>query len=114
MMNPKPNEEEKKMIDVSALTTEDVDRLLQLADAFLDQWAEDAVQSGERDPDYEELVDEWQALRPLLVAAPKLLKAAKSVANNCWSYDAAEEYSVANEDIEALCAALSDISDEIG
>lgn len=34
-------------------TTEDVDRLLGLADQFLDDWAEDAVQAGQPDAEYE-------------------------------------------------------------
>jgi hypothetical protein len=56
-------------------TTADADRLLGLADQCLEDWAEDAIQAGERDMEYEERNAEWQAIRPLLVAAPELLQA---------------------------------------
>lgn len=59
---------------VETFSTSDVDRILGLADQFLDEWAEDAVQAGRRDPDYEERAEEWKTLRPLLVAAPTLLR----------------------------------------
>jgi hypothetical protein len=57
-------------------TTADADRLLGLADQFLEDWAENAIQSGKPDEEYEERHAEWQAIRPLLVAAPQLLEAA--------------------------------------
>jgi hypothetical protein len=63
----------------STCTTEDVDRLLGLADQFLEDWAEDAVQGGERDPRYEERQAEWQHIRPLLVAAPRLRDGLKAI-----------------------------------
>lgn len=59
---------------VETFSTSDVDRILGLADQFLDEWAEDAVQAGRRDPDYEGRAEEWKTLRPLLVAAPTLLR----------------------------------------
>jgi hypothetical protein len=67
------------MTDKTTMTAEtfsvsDVDRVLGIADQFLEEWAEDAVQSGERDPKYEERSAEWKALRPLLVASPALLR----------------------------------------
>lgn len=61
----------------------DVDRLLGLADQFLDDWAEDAVQDGKRDPDYEERMAEWTALRPVLLASPKFLQALLEIINSC-------------------------------
>ena len=94
--------------DPRTFTTEDADRLLQLGDAFLDNWAEDAVQSGERDSEYEERLDEWKTIRSLLVAAPGLLAAAQRIAINCWRYDSAEEYSVAEEDMQTLCVAIAE------
>jgi hypothetical protein len=72
------NKQPKQIIEpltVTGFSVADADRLLQLADQFLDDWAEDAVQSGIRDPDYEERVDEWNAIRPLLVHAPALFAA---------------------------------------
>jgi hypothetical protein len=56
-------------------TTADADRLLGLADQFLEDWAENAIQAGARDMEYEERNAEWQAIHPLLVAAPALLQA---------------------------------------
>lgn len=55
-------------------TTADADRLLGLADQFLEEWAESAIQSGKPDEEYEERNAAWQAIRPLLVAAPDLLE----------------------------------------
>ena len=56
-------------------TTEDADRLLGLADQFIEDWAEDAIHGGKRDADYEQRNAEWEAIRPLLVQAPALLDA---------------------------------------
>ncbi len=61
---------EKGSKTVETFSVSDVDRVLGIADQFLEDWAEDAVQSGKRDPDYEERSEEWKVLRPLLVAAP--------------------------------------------
>lgn len=72
------NGQPKRIIEpftVAGFSVADADRLLQLADQFLDDWAEDAVQSGIRDPDYEERMDEWNAIRPLLAHAPAFLAA---------------------------------------
>ena len=63
-------------------TTEDSDRLLGLADQFLENWAEDAVQAGTPDDDYENRQAEWTAIRPLLVAAPTMLAALKGILAN--------------------------------
>jgi hypothetical protein len=56
-------------------TVEDADRLLGLADQFLEDWAEDAIQAGQPDPDYEERMAEFTAIRTLLMHAPALLQA---------------------------------------
>lgn len=61
-------------------TTENVNRLLCLADQFLENWAEDAVQSGSPDPDYEERQKEWEALRPFLEAAPAMVEELQKLA----------------------------------
>jgi hypothetical protein len=56
-------------------TSVDTDRLLGLADSFLEDWGQsEADESAEfRDPDYPERCKEWDAIRPLLVAAPIML-----------------------------------------
>jgi hypothetical protein len=71
------------MITIDSCSTQDVDRLLGLADQFLDDWSEDAVQGGKPDEDYEERSSEWKIMRPLLVAAPKLFRALKEIASLC-------------------------------
>jgi hypothetical protein len=63
-------------------TTEDADRLLQLGDQFLSDWAEDAVRGSERDPDYEERVSKWNEIRPLLATAPHLRDALEIIAGD--------------------------------
>ena len=65
------------------LTSADVDRLLGLADQLLDDWAEDLVQLGKPDAEYEERLAEWTRLRPLLVSAPELLGGLKQIAGIC-------------------------------
>jgi hypothetical protein len=61
---------------------QDADRLLQLGDEFLDRWAEEALRGTGRDPDYEERIDEWKAIRPLLAAAPRMRDALQQIAND--------------------------------
>lgn len=61
--------------EIVPFTTEDSERLLGLADQFLEDWRE-AFDSGASDD--ERIIDreiEWQAIRPLLVEAPNLLAA---------------------------------------
>lgn len=57
-----------KLTDFSSV---DVDRILGLSDQFLEDWEE----KGNSDPDCVERRQEYDTLRPLLVAAPALLKA---------------------------------------
>jgi hypothetical protein len=64
-------------------STAGIDRLLGLADQFLEEWAEDAVQTGNRDAEYEERKAEWSAVRPLLLSAPALLKGLEAIATFC-------------------------------
>ena len=71
------------MITIDACSRQDVDRLLGLADQFLDDWAEDAVQGGKPDEDYKQRFAEWSVIRPLLVSAPTLLRALKDIASLC-------------------------------
>jgi hypothetical protein len=54
-------------------TTADADRLLGLADQFLEDWGESARRHGECGHDCEKRAAEWDAIRPLLASAPNLL-----------------------------------------
>jgi hypothetical protein len=49
-----------------------------VTDQFLEEWSQDALQGGKRD--FEERSAEWSAIRPLLVSAPRLLRALKEIA----------------------------------
>ena len=71
------------MITIDSCSTQDVDRLLGLADQFLEDWAEDAVREGKSDEDYEQRSAEWSVVRPLLVFAPTLFRALKDIASLC-------------------------------
>lgn len=64
-------------------TAADVDRLLGLADQFLEDWAEDAVQTDQQDREYENRSDEWRAIRPLLLSAPEMLRGLRSIIALC-------------------------------
>jgi hypothetical protein len=64
-------------------TTADADRLLGLADQLLDDWAEDAVQGGKPDEDYERRSAEWTAIRPLLVSGPTMLRGLREILDVC-------------------------------
>jgi hypothetical protein len=48
------------MLTIDTCSSADLDRLLGLADQFLDDWAEDAVQGGKPDEDYEQRSTEWK------------------------------------------------------
>lgn len=70
---------EVSSVTIPAFTVADADRLLGLCDQFLDDWSEDAVQSGSRDLEYEARRAEWTAMRPLLVSAPRLLNSLQAI-----------------------------------
>lgn len=74
MINPTTN---------APFTTADVDRILGLADQFLDDWEDDNRRPGTGDlvldPDAVERRVEWDALRPLLLKLPALLALQKAV-----------------------------------
>jgi hypothetical protein len=89
---------ENGMITIDSCSKQDVDRLLGLADQFLDDWAEDAVQGGKRDENYEQRSTEWKAIRPLLLFAPAMLKGLKEVAH--FSQDSSDP-------IAMRCAAVA-------
>jgi hypothetical protein len=57
---------------VPDFTSEDADRILGLADQFLDDWE---CNEGQHHPECRKRRIEWKALRPLLVRAPRLLNA---------------------------------------
>jgi len=67
-------------LSLETATPEDADRLLGLGDQFLEDLAEDAVQKGSPDPDYEARNQEWETLRPLFVVAPAMLQGLKLIA----------------------------------
>ena len=71
------------MLTLDSSSTQDVDRLLGLADQLLDDWAEDAVQGGKPDEGYEQRSAEWKMIRPLLVSAPAMFKGLKEIASLC-------------------------------
>ena len=48
------------MLTIDTCSSAEVDRLLGLADQFIDDWAEDAVQGGKPDEDYEQRSTEWK------------------------------------------------------
>jgi hypothetical protein len=64
-------------------TTADADRLLGLADQFVEDWGESARRHGECSHNCEERAAEWQAIRPLLASAPNLLTVLAE-AEICW------------------------------
>ena len=51
-------------------TVDDAGRLLGLADQFLEDWESN---EGKNDPECRERRSEWDAIRPLLANAPRLL-----------------------------------------
>ena len=54
-------------------TSEDADRLLQLADQLLEDWEEDDGKDEVSTEECKSRRAEWDAIRPLLAAAPRLL-----------------------------------------
>lgn len=65
MINPLTNE---------PFTTEDADRLLGLSDQFLEDWEEVLDRDNEEDDGCKQRRLEYDAIRPLWVAAPALLE----------------------------------------
>jgi hypothetical protein len=61
------------MITARILTTADADRLLGLADQFLQDWTETVRRHGESAAGCKERAAEWEAIRPLLARAPQFL-----------------------------------------
>lgn len=59
------------------ITTQDCDRLLALGDQFLESWADDCDDSDKAD--YQECLADWEKARPIMMAAPDLLRALKGM-----------------------------------
>lgn len=59
---------------MTKISSDDVDGIVAIADQFLEDWrASDSEQpASDRDPALPEREDEWDTVRPLLVAAPQL------------------------------------------
>lgn len=57
------------------VTCQDVDRILGLGDEFLEDWESSAEKDGESTAESAERRQEWDIVRPLLVAAPKMFEA---------------------------------------
>jgi hypothetical protein len=64
-------------ITATPIITADADRLLGLADQFLEDWEQN---EGAYDPECHERRLEWNAIRPLFLAAPAMLKALDTIA----------------------------------
>jgi hypothetical protein len=60
----------------TTFTTEDADRLLGLADQFMEEWE---ANEGRNDPECAERRAEWNAIRPLLVHAPAMVAALQTL-----------------------------------
>jgi hypothetical protein len=61
-------------------TVEDAGRLLGLADQFIDDWE---ANQGKDDPECQERRTEWDTIRPMLAAAPELLRQLEHLAGAC-------------------------------
>ena len=61
------------MVTARTFTSAEADRLLGLADQFLQDWTETIRRHGEPAAECEERAAEWEAIRPLLARAPQFL-----------------------------------------
>jgi len=61
---------------MQTFTTADADRLLGLADQFMEDWE---ANDGRNDPECAKRRAEWTAIRPLLVQAPAMLTAIRTM-----------------------------------
>jgi hypothetical protein len=92
-----------------------IDRLLGLADQFLEDWEQTALEAEDDTgyAEFQERHDEWQALRPLLLAAPEMLatleKATETI-NALLASGEANISTLAGGELDALdveiCAAI--------
>jgi hypothetical protein len=86
------------MMTARTFTTAEADRLLGLADQFLQDWAETAHRHGEAAKECEERAAEWDAIRPLLALAPRFL-ALLEEADIAWGGDFANDNPVDGGDL---------------
>jgi hypothetical protein len=99
-----PNKRDFAMRKSRPFTTADADRLLGLADQFLEDWGESARRHGECAHDCEERAAEWEAIRPLLASAPNLL-AVLDEAEICGGDEFASDNPINGGDLVAWFAA---------
>jgi hypothetical protein len=66
----------KEIKTMQTFTTADADRLLGLADQFMEDWE---ANEGKNDPECAERRAEWNAIRALLVQAPAMLTAIRKM-----------------------------------
>jgi hypothetical protein len=85
-------------------TTADADRLLGLADQFLEDWAETSRRHGEPADDCEERAAEWEAIRPLLCSAPHFFELLNE-AETFWGGEFADDNPVDGGDLVEWFAA---------
>jgi hypothetical protein len=78
------------MTTARTFTTTDADRLLELADQFLQDWTETVRRHGEPAAECEERAAEWEAIRPLLAHAPQFL-ALLNEAETLWGNEFASD-----------------------
>lgn len=83
MINPLTNE---------PFTTEDADRLLGLSDQFLEDWEEVLERDNEEDAGCKQRRTEYDAIRPLWVAAPRLLEELKRMLSECGHLEKEGDY----------------------
>jgi hypothetical protein len=92
------------MTTMRIFTTADADRLLGLADRFLQDWAESARRHGEPADACEQRAAEWQAIRPILALAPRFL-ASLVEADSAWGDAFANDDAVNGGDLVEWFAA---------
>jgi len=86
------------MTTARTFTTADADRLLGLADQFLQDWMETVRRHGEPAAECEQRAAEWEAIRPLLARAPQFL-ALLDEAETSWGGEFANDNPVDGGDL---------------
>jgi hypothetical protein len=92
------------MTTTRIFTTADADRLLGLADQFLEDWAETARRHDEPADDCEERAAEWEEIRPLLRSAPQFFEFLND-AETFWSGEFASDNPIDGGDLVEWFAA---------
>ena len=91
------------MTTARTFTTADADRLLGLADQFLEDWMETVRRHGEPAAECEQRAAEWEAIRPLLARAPHFL-ALLNEAESLWGDEFASDSPIDGGDLVELFA----------